>query len=256
MFKPFFKGAKLVYTIHGDAHPLVDNRYAKYALDKADRIICVKVGDSKTMPDSLKSKSVDIPAFILPRTISYEFIPNHIVEFCKTKVNGKLLVFNGAAVVDGELNDLYGFRDMLNAFSDLEKRGNYRLLMILNGEPKNKKSEELVNWVRQEVKGNPHIKFVENEPFELCPLFNYADLYVRPTKTDGDSLSIREALAMGCKAVTTSVVKRPKGVFLYEQANQLSDAIEKTINSEPAPIEIKEYYQDIKNLYLEILKKA
>ena len=254
MFKLFFKGAKLVYSIHGDAHPLVDNRYAKYALGKADKIICVKIGDTKTMPDSLKSKSVDIPAFILPHTISYEYIPSHILQFCKTKANDKLLIFNGAAIVDGEWNDLYGFKDMLNAFRTLETRGNYRMLMILNGEPKNKKSEELVNWVRQEVKGNPHIKFVENEPFELCPLFNYADLYVRPTKTDGDSLSIREALAMGCKVVTTSVVERPKGVFLYEQAIQLSDTIEKTINLEFEPIEIKEYYHDIKNLYSEILQ--
>lgn len=257
LFKPFYKGAKLVFTIHGDAHPLVDNKFVKYVLRKADKIICVQVGDSAKMPDGLTEKSVDIPAFILPRVIDTTFTPKSILEFCENKGESKLLIFNGAAVVNDEWNDLYGFEDMVAAFKALESRGQYRLLMILNGTPKNRRGEELIKKIKVLISDECSLKFVENEPFELCPLFKCADVYVRPTKTDGDSLSVREALAMGCKVVTTNVVNRPQGVFLYEKPSQLADTIELAIESEtPAFAEQKDYYQYIKELYAKLLPDA
>jgi len=41
-----------------------------------------------------------------------------------------------------------------------------------------------------------------------------SDLFVRPTLADGDSVSVREALALGCAVVATSVGTRPAGVRL------------------------------------------
>ena len=257
LFKPFYKGAKLVFTIHGDAHPLVDNKFVKYALRKADKIICVQVGDSAKTPGKLTEKAVDIPAFILPRVIDNTFTPKSILDFCENDGGSKLLIFNGAAVVNDEWDDLYGFKDMVAAFKALETRGDYRLLMILNGAPKNRRGEELIKEIKDQIANDRSVKFVENEPFELCPLFRFADAYVRPTKTDGDSLSIREALAMNCKVVTTNVVNRPQGVFLYESPSQLAGAIERAIESEPpASAEQIDYYQYIKELYTDLLSNV
>ena len=257
LFKPFYKGAKLVFTIHGDAHPLVDNKFVKYALRKADKIICVQVGDSAKMPGKLTEKAVDIPAFILPRVIDNTFTPKSILDFCENNDGSKLLIFNGAAVVNDEWDDLYGFKDMVAAFKALETRGDYRLLMILIGAPKNRREEELIKEIKDQIANDWSVKFVENEPFELCPLFRFADAYVRPTKTDGDSLSIREALAMNCKVITTNVVNRPQGVFLYESPSQLAGAIECAVESEPpASAEQIDYYQYIKELYTELLSNV
>ena len=253
LFKPLYKGAKLVFTIHGDAHPLVDNRFVQFTLGKADKIICVQVGDSEKMPEGLKDRSVDIPAFIFPRVIDTTFIPKPIVDFCKSKGDARLLIFNGAAIVDNEWDDLYGFDDMVTAFKALASRGRYKLLMILNGEPKNKRSEELIKRIKSRIEDMPDLKFVENEEFELCPLFKYADVYVRPTKTDGDSLSVREAMAMNCKVVTTNVANRPQGAFLYEKPTQLADTIEHAVESETPSTEQTDYYQYIKELYFQLL---
>ncbi len=41
-----------------------------------------------------------------------------------------------------------------------------------------------------------------------------ADLFLRPTHADGDSVSVREALALGRKVVCTTVGTRPPGVLL------------------------------------------
>lgn len=255
LFKPFYKGAKLLYTVHGDVFPFAQNKCAEFALKRADKIICVKQGDSSKLPIVLREKSVDIPAFILPRSEDTSFIPDSIVEFCRRQNDKKLLIFNGAAIVDENWNDLYGFMDMIKAYQKLKERGHYRLLMILNGMPKGKAAKNLVLKVKQITVNDPDVRFVENENFELCPLFKYANLYVRPTKTDGDSLSIREAIAMGCKVVTTSIVTRPEGCFLYEYPAQLASTIEEAINSEITTVNIsKDYYQEIKNLYTELME--
>jgi glycogen(starch) synthase len=41
-----------------------------------------------------------------------------------------------------------------------------------------------------------------------------SDVYVRPTLADGDSVSVREAVALGCRVVATSVGTRPEAVAL------------------------------------------
>ena len=162
------------------------------------------------------------------------------------------MIFNGAAIVSEKYNDLYGFCDMLDAFDLLEHRGGYKLLMVQNGVPNNKESEALMKRVKLRIKSKPNIKFVEGEEFELCPLFRYAKLYVRPTKTDGDSLSIREALAMGCNVVASNVVCRPKGVIVYNDRAQLADTIEYAMNQKAIHYPTKDYYQEIKEVYTQI----
>lgn len=49
---------------------------------------------------------------------------------------------------------------------------------------------------------------------------------LRPTTTDGDSVVVREALALGCRVIASDVVPRPKGVELCENdARSLALAI-------------------------------
>ncbi|MGA9997233.1 MAG: glycosyltransferase family 4 protein [Pyrinomonadaceae bacterium] len=50
---------------------------------------------------------------------------------------------------------------------------------------------------------------------ELWPLFREADLMVRPTNTDGISVSVAEALYFGCPAVASDAVERPAGTIIF-----------------------------------------
>jgi glycosyltransferase involved in cell wall biosynthesis len=42
-----------------------------------------------------------------------------------------------------------------------------------------------------------------------------ADVFVRPTRADGDAVSVREALALGCTVVASDVGHRPGGCLLF-----------------------------------------
>ncbi len=56
-----------------------------------------------------------------------------------------------------------------------------------------------------------------NEP--IWPLFQIADLMVRPTNTDGDAVSIRESLSMNCPVIASDVTPRPDGAVLFQSRN-------------------------------------
>ncbi len=61
---------------------------------------------------------------------------------------------------------------------------------------------------------------------ELWPLFENADLMVRPTCVDAYGVSIAEALYFDCPAIASDVCERPDGTVLFRNRDQ-SDFLEK-----------------------------
>lgn len=54
---------------------------------------------------------------------------------------------------------------------------------------------------------------------ELWPLFKKADLFVRPTRSDGESVSVQEALYFNVPVVASDACKRPDGVIIFQSGN-------------------------------------
>jgi glycosyltransferase involved in cell wall biosynthesis len=50
-------------------------------------------------------------------------------------------------------------------------------------------------------------------------LMSKADVFVRPTFADGDSISVREALAMNVPVVASDCARRPDGTVLFKTGN-------------------------------------
>lgn len=70
-----------------------------------------------------------------------------------------------------------------------------------------------------------HVLFhTESRPF--VPALAKADVFVRPTCTDGDANSVREALYLGVPAIASDVVARPTGTILH-RTRDLEDLLEK-----------------------------
>jgi glycosyltransferase involved in cell wall biosynthesis len=63
----------------------------------------------------------------------------------------------------------------------------------------------------------------------FIPVLAEADVFVRPTNTDGDATSIREALALGIPSVVSDVVERPQGAMLFRTRDV--DDFEKQVRS-------------------------
>jgi glycosyltransferase involved in cell wall biosynthesis len=55
---------------------------------------------------------------------------------------------------------------------------------------------------------------------ELClALMSRSSVFVRPTFRDGDSISVREALALGLPVVASDIGTRPAGTIVFEPGN-------------------------------------
>lgn len=84
--------------------------------------------------------------------------------------------------------------------------------------------DKLIALAREKgVEGNLYFN-TRQGPF--IPVLAEADVFVRPTNTDGDATSIREALALGVPSVVSDVVERPEGSLLF-RTRDLDDFEEK-----------------------------
>jgi len=50
-------------------------------------------------------------------------------------------------------------------------------------------------------------------------LMSASDVFVRPTLEDGDSISVREALALGVPVVASDIGTRPAGAILFQRGD-------------------------------------
>jgi len=54
------------------------------------------------------------------------------------------------------------------------------------------------------------------KPYQFYPILMKSDVFVRPTNTDGDAVSLREALYFKVPSVASDAVPRPEGTILFE----------------------------------------
>ncbi|MGD0516877.1 MAG: glycosyltransferase, partial [Thermoguttaceae bacterium] len=86
--------------------------------------------------------------------------------------------------------------------------------------------------------------FIRTESHEFWPVLKYADLFLRPTRTEGDSASIREAISLGVPVVASDATLRPKDILLFSSGNA-QDLIAKTRS---ALADLPKYRQIAKNI--------
>ena len=77
---------------------------------------------------------------------------------------------------------------------------------------------------RKQIKGLRHddhtVKFTGPLPHDLAlGLMRKLTMFVRPTYTDGDSISVREAMALSIPVVASDTDYRPPGVIIFKKGN-------------------------------------
>jgi glycosyltransferase involved in cell wall biosynthesis len=77
-----------------------------------------------------------------------------------------------------------------------------------------------------------------NEKMSFVKLIEKSDIVLRPTNTDGDALTIREALFLGKPVIASDVVNRPQGTCLFQNRNaeDLANKITDMINQIGNPV--------------------
>lgn len=228
----FSRKTKFIVTIHGQVSHLLSKRLGHYSLSKFDRLICVREGDIVNIPAYLKSRTVEIPAFIPPviSNGSSAYIPPHAENFL-LRDSFKILV-NGFVIINEKFHDLYGIKDSILLLEHLVSHGKKAdLIIVVLGYPYTDQANSYLNSLKEYASGRnllENICWIERTTMELWPLMKKVNVFLRPTKSDGDALSLRESLWLKIPAIASDAVPRPSGSVVYS-LNSQDDLVNKTL---------------------------
>lgn len=120
-------------------------------------------------------------------------------------------------VLDAEGRDLYGLETLCDLVSRLREAGvEVKCLLAVAEWREHAIPDGLRNKISRLV-GNGDMILLAGQ-YEFWPVYRYLDCFLRLTSTDGDSVSVREALYYKCPVVASDVVPRPDSAILYSYA--------------------------------------
>ena len=219
---------KYICTIHGES--LVKawvgggwwyRKLLKNYLCRADAIISVNPDVAKFIQETIGVSDTIvavIPAFLPPsrEELADENIPLAVAEF----IDGRTVI--GTHGWFGFFQDgvhVYGF-DMIAKLVALTKQKGLDVVFytVISGSYDAEHREQIFR-LQEPLKDR---WLIIEESFACASLFGKSDVFIRPTYTDGDSVSIRECLSLGVPVIASDAVKRPDQCSIFESRNQES----------------------------------
>ena len=235
-------GKKTVISIHGESlsDSLKEGRWLrKQIITFAIRHTSFIIADNEKIKNLVLSlgvgqqKIAHISAFIPPTVREEDFkkVPQYVWDFIHQ--HQPVISANAFSISFYNGIDVYGL-DMIVELAARLKNG-YPKLGIVFCLP-NIGDEDYFNKLNQEIteKGlKEHILFITEPLDEVYPIWQESDIFVRPTVTDGDALSIREALYFKIPVVTSDACPRPRGIILFKNrdVDSFTENVERVLNN-------------------------
>ena len=140
-------------------------------------------------------------------------------DFLEKSTGIKVVLSASKYAVDPLGRDIYGLDALVALLAFLCTQSiDFRCLLAIAELDESKLPMPLKGRIKDLV--NDGCLIVVSEKNELWPIYRDVDLFLRLTSTDGESVSVREALYFGCEVVASDVVPRPSGVRLYKYGEQ------------------------------------
>ncbi len=136
------------------------------------------------------------------------------------QTHSPVLLANAYKISFYKEKDLYGLDQCINLTVKLKKYFlNISFFFALADKNNNR---DYINAIKLRIK---ELEISENFFFlmgqmNIWLLFNHIHVFLRPTNTDGDSLSFREALYFICPVLASNVCPRPEQFHIFENRNQ------------------------------------
>lgn len=236
MITRLFKNFDLIVTSHNPRLFEESSKFKALIYRVFFHCIDVLVVVNKHILDDYKNRNLHIPksiiiehAFLPPPLDEEDKIlatyPESFYDFIKSKT--QIVTANASRISLYKNTDLYGLDICIELTAKLKNvYPNLGFIFALANE---KVNTEYIDKMRLRIK---ELNLEENFYFltgqkELWPIFKKASLMIRPTNTDGYSISIAEALYFGCPAIASDVCDRPAGTILFKNRN-LDDLYDKT----------------------------
>lgn len=207
-------GIRLISTIHGSLGRFRGLRnWADLKSVKWTESPLVLNKQSFEIACRLNRNSRLISAFLPPT--EEKTLPTRIVEEILELKSRYMRVWSTNAYnlsFDVEGREIYGISDLIELFLENSNLG------LTISDPTGNYLKYL-NSLQIEIPKNVLFITGEHSFYEVMKL---TDGMIRNTTTDGDALSVKEALYLGKHALVTDVVSRPKGAVCYTTAQDLS----------------------------------
>ncbi len=243
---------KIILTVHGeslndqlDTSSFFIKHLLLFSLKRLDKIICVNPKLVNKLIDYgfNKDKLIYIPAYNNPieNIFDTEKISKEVWTFIDS---AEFLVSANGAISFNNNEDLYGIDLLIELIRKLKTcRKDVKLIIALLGaENQNETEKKYYNELKHIINKldlQKDIFIYEVKDTEFYPILKKSKLFIRPTNTDGDAISVREALYYKVPSIASDVVQRPEGTVLFK-TRDIDDLYNKTIEV----IENYDFYKD------------
>ncbi|MDD4494042.1 MAG: glycosyltransferase family 4 protein [Eubacteriales bacterium] len=278
-------GKKIVLTIHGESIiEQLSRRGTRRAmlirgLKLINHIICVndRIADVIMRQGVDRSKISVIPAYLHPDYDQKDYmkLPKKVREFIQNpdyRKCGLLIAANGwirLTTEAGNPSDLYGICSLIELDKRLSEASytNVKLIIVLLGigslTDREKAYYSLLMKQAEALLEKGNLMVFEPTNTELYPIIEKCGIFIRPTLTDGDSVSIREAMHFGKPVIASDAVKRPEGVLLCKTGDiedlymRTADVIEnyESYRNKAENNPQKDYSDEVISVYSRLLNK-
>lgn len=212
---------RTIVTIHRDPSIEPFFKFTRWAVGCCNIVICM----NQVVYHMLYKKSPDcryyvMPAFLPPDVESEPDLPADLLSWIanvKKSDNNVLLVSNAWNLVLNENVDLYGLDMCIDVIHKLKMNDNSKKFYLLFVVASNTDQTLLMEQYKNNIieYGISENVLIWEAPISFIKLILQADVVLRATNTDGDAISIREALYFGKSVVASDVVPRPDGTVLF-----------------------------------------
>lgn len=210
---------KIILTLH--SYPKRKNSVPRF-LDNfffrlANRIIIVN-SDILSRLSLPKDKCILRPAFIPPDMDHEPVLPGEITGWISArKGEGKIIAcLNASQLKTFNNEDLYGVDLCIDLARNLRSEElNVSFICTVSSIEENPELFERYSTLIRTYDLTTDFLLL-NRKISFVRLIEKTDMVLRPTNTDGDALTVREALYLGKPVIASDVVKRPEGTILFK----------------------------------------
>ena len=245
-------GRKVVLTVHSFRGSSATRLLTWLAAYLSTRVIAV----SADIARSLHGQVLVAPAFIRPVATELSASEQIRRRFDAWRSEGKIvMVANASRIVEYKGHDLYGLDLLVELFERPEIRSRYACWFAISaGDPKQAEVVSAKEKLR-ELRAIDQFE-IDFSSCDFSGLIEISDIFVRPTRSDGDAISIREALLLGRKVVASNCSVRPPSVILFESGNSeaLADALAQADTARTPPVSAEDYFWDVVECYQGLLE--
>jgi glycosyltransferase involved in cell wall biosynthesis len=216
------KGARFILSYHSlrgseESFGSLGRRMMRHMLKSTSYCIAINpdIKDKLVAMGARPGRVSVVPAFLPPviREGEVAAIPREIRDFMMDRK--PLISANAFAVVQYQGQDLYGI-DMCIELGAALKQGYPRIGIVfcIPDTGDGRYFQEMKRRIA--ARGIAENFLFHTQPGQFYPLLMESDVFVRPTNSDGDAVSLREALYLKVPSVASDVVARPEGTVLFK----------------------------------------